>query len=124
MHFLGSRKDLGEAYRAADCLAHPTLEDTFAMVVLEAMAHGVPVLVSQERYCGIAGLLDDGQNALILQDPTNHHELATKLRRVLEEVSLRERMILQSLSFARSHQWKGIADRQEAIYLALRLRSI
>jgi UDP-glucose:(heptosyl)LPS alpha-1,3-glucosyltransferase len=124
IHFLGSRKDLGEAYRAADCLAHPTLEDTFAMVVLEAMAHGIPVVVSQERYCGIAGLLDDGQNALILQDPTDHRELAAKLRRVLDEVSLRERMILQSLSFARAHQWAGIADRQEAIYMALRPRHL
>ncbi len=123
VHFLGSRKDLGESYRAADCLAHPTLEDTFAMVVLEAMAHGIPVVVSQERYCGIAGLLDDGQNALILNNPTDHRELATKLRRVLEEVSLRERMILQSLSFARSHQWAGIAQRQEAIYQALRPRA-
>jgi UDP-glucose:(heptosyl)LPS alpha-1,3-glucosyltransferase len=122
VHFLGSRKDLGEAYRAADCLAHPTLEDTFAMVVLEAMAHGIPVIVSQERYCGIAGLLEDGQNALILQNPMDHHELAIKLHRVLEEKSLRERMILQSLSFARSHQWKGIAERQEAIYMALRPR--
>lgn len=123
VYFLGSRKDLGESYRAADCLAHPTQEDTFAMVVLEAMAHGIPVVVSQERYCGIAGLLDDGQNALILNDPTDHRELGAKLRRVLEEVSLRERMILQSLSFARSHQWAGIAERQEAIYQALRPRA-
>ena len=27
----------------ADVLLHPTLEDTFAMVVLEAMAYGLPV---------------------------------------------------------------------------------
>lgn len=44
VNFLGSLDDLAPAYAAADCLAHPTLEDSFAMVVLEAMAHGLPVI--------------------------------------------------------------------------------
>lgn len=34
--FLGALKDVSPAYRASDILVHPTLEDTFAMVVLEA----------------------------------------------------------------------------------------
>ncbi len=44
--FLGALHDVAVAYRAADLLVHPTLEDTYAMVVLEAMAHGLPVVVS------------------------------------------------------------------------------
>jgi hypothetical protein len=55
--FLGALKDVSPAYEAADILVHPTFEDTFAMVVLEAMAHGLPVVVSGPKYCGIAGLL-------------------------------------------------------------------
>ena len=44
--FLGAQKRMDVVYSAANFLVHPTLEDTFAMVVLEAMAHGLPVIVS------------------------------------------------------------------------------
>jgi len=54
VYFLGALSSVDVAYQAADCLVHPTLEDTFAMVVLEALAHGLPVVVSSARYCGIA----------------------------------------------------------------------
>ena len=40
VHFLGSLADMETAYQAADMLVHPTLEDSYGMVVLEAMAHG------------------------------------------------------------------------------------
>ncbi|MEY2952602.1 MAG: hypothetical protein RLZZ401_689, partial [Pseudomonadota bacterium] len=66
--FLGQLKQVDLAYQAADCLAHPTLEDTFAMVVLEAMSWGLPVVVSGGKYCGISDLLSDGHNALLLAD--------------------------------------------------------
>jgi glycosyltransferase involved in cell wall biosynthesis len=77
--FLGALKDVSPAYEAADILVHPTFEDTFAMVVLEAMAHGLPVVVSGPKYCGIAGLLSQGANALLLDDPRDAGELARVL---------------------------------------------
>ncbi|MBV5344326.1 MAG: glycosyltransferase family 4 protein, partial [Rhodoferax sp.] len=46
VHFLGSLTNMEPAYQAADVLVHPTLEDSYGMVVLEAMAHGLPVVVS------------------------------------------------------------------------------
>ena len=62
-------QDVSPAYLAADVLVHPTLEDTFAMVVLEAMAYGLPVVVSSAAYCGISGLLSHGVNALLVHEP-------------------------------------------------------
>ena len=43
--FLGSLsgEDLASAYRAADCFVFPSLTDTFGLVVIEALACGVPV---------------------------------------------------------------------------------
>jgi glycosyltransferase involved in cell wall biosynthesis len=117
--FLGSLHDVSDAYVAADCLAHPTLEDTFAMAVLEAMAHGLPVVVSQARYCGISELLQHELNALILDDPRDALALSNALCRVLHEATLRLRLSEAAMKFAREHQWSEIALQQEAIYFSV-----
>ena len=88
VYFLGALQAMAPAYRAVDCLVHPTLEDTYAMVVLEALAHGLPVLVSQARYCGISSELTDGVDAVLLQDPHNANELSGALQRLLQEWAL------------------------------------
>jgi UDP-glucose:(heptosyl)LPS alpha-1,3-glucosyltransferase len=117
VHFLGALRDVGPAYRASDCLAHPTLEDTFGMVVLEAMAHGLPVVVSVARFCGIAELLSDGVNACLLDDPRNASSMAEALQRVLPPSALGPQLRLAGQAFARKHLWSALACEQEAIYL-------
>lgn len=114
--FLGPLADLDDAYSAADCLAHPTLEDTFAMVVLEAMAHGLPVLVSGERYCGIAALLEHGRNALLLDEPRDAGALALSIDRIFQDQVLRQSLSAAALLFAAQHLWATVAAQQEAIY--------
>lgn len=119
VHFLGSLADVTEAYQAANCLVHPTLEDTFAMVVLEAMAHGLPVAVSCEKYCGIAGLLTHEQQAILLADPLNAHALAVAVGRFVHDPALVERLRTSALDFAQQHQWAIVAQQQESIYLTV-----
>ncbi|MDB5889695.1 MAG: glycosyltransferase family 1 protein [Polaromonas sp.] len=117
VYFLGGLDDVSLAYRAADCLAHPTREDTFAMVVLEAMAHALPVVVSDARYCGISGLLADDINALILDDPRDPALLAALLQRVLSDPALRRQLSAGARELASGHQWSDVARLQEALYL-------
>ena len=119
VYFLGALRDVSPAYIAADCLAHPTLEDTFAMVVLEAMAHGLPVVVSADRYCGIAALLTPEVNALVLSDPLDALALAAALSRVEQDDVLRHQLCHAALCFAQNHQWAALAQQQEQIYLDL-----
>lgn len=114
--FLGSLVDTGSAYRAADCLVHPTLEDTFAMVVLEAMSHGLPVVVSNGRYCGIAELLTSSVNAIILDDPTDAGEIASSLQRLWSDPDLRYRLSHNASELARHYQWSKIAVQQDCVY--------
>ena len=116
VHFLGHLKDVSPLYEAADVLAHPTTEDTFAMVVLEAMAHGLPVVVSDSRYCGIAGFLTNGVNAVILSSPADAAELAVALDRILNESVLREGLARESLHFARKWSWARISQLQALMY--------
>jgi UDP-glucose:(heptosyl)LPS alpha-1,3-glucosyltransferase len=116
--FLGALKDVSPAYEAADILVHPTFEDTFAMVVLEAMAHGLPVVVSGPKYCGIAGLLAQGANALLLDDPRDAGELARVLGDLLGQAALRETLSEGAAAFAAHYQWREIALQQEALYVS------
>ncbi|MDD2920321.1 glycosyltransferase family 4 protein [Rhodoferax sp.] len=121
--FLGALPDVAPAYQAADVLAHPTQEDTFAMVVLEAMAHGLPVVVSCERYCGIAALLTHEANALVLADPMDAQALATALTRLVGDQALVERLFTAALDFAQQHQWAALALQQESIYRTVAVRA-
>lgn len=117
VHFLGPLVEISTAYIAADCLAHPTLEDTFAMVVLEAMSHGLPVVVSGERFCGISALLNAEINALILNDPTDATELAHLLDRILSDHNLESRLAQNGIRFAQRYLWSAVAVLQERIYV-------
>ena len=117
--FLGSLIDVEPAYLAADCLAHPTLEDTFAMVVLEAMSYGLPVIVSNSKYCGISGLLRNGENALIVADPLSVCELHQALIHVLTQPLVHAHLGKGATKFARFYQWSRLARQQELLYLKM-----
>ena len=117
--FLGPLKEISDAYQAVDCLAHPTLEDTFAMVVLEALAHGLPVLVSAEPYCGISALLEHERNTLILEEPTDAAALARALDRLFQDQALYQALSAAALTFAARHLWSEIAEQQQAIYYSV-----
>lgn len=116
IHFLGSLDDLSPAYCAADCLAHPTLEDSFAMVVLEAMAHGLPVVVSGPEHCGISRQLTQGVDALLLPDPKDSRRLADLVGSVLDNPDLAESLRSHGLKFAEKHSWDSAALQYEQLY--------
>ena len=116
VHFLGALDDMSPAYCAADCLAHPTLEDSYAMVVLEAMAHGLPVVVSGPAYCGISQELQNGHQALLLSDPRDTAGLAQLLGAVLEQPELAARLRRHGLEFAQAHTWEAATLQYEMLY--------
>lgn len=117
--FLGALNNMETAYRAADLLVHPTLQDTYAMVVLEAMAHGVPVVVSGLPYCGIAGELVHQAQAWILADPHDPAQLAQAIQTVLGNAVLAHGLVAQGLDFARAHSWTHCAAKHEQLFLRL-----
>jgi glycosyltransferase involved in cell wall biosynthesis len=119
--FLGAMSNVEPAYQAANCLAHPTLEDTFAMVVLEAMAHGLPVVVSDAGYCGIASLLTDGEDALLLRNPLNVEAMVALLHKALFDLELRITLSSAAVSFANQHLWSQQASRLDMIYQSVSL---
>ena len=117
VHFLGSRQDLGAVYSAADLLVHPTLEDTYAMVVLEAMAHALPVVVSGPAHCGIARHLVHGQEALNVDDPTDDVRLAELVQDLVDQPAKARALGERARAFAATQSWEHAALQYEALCL-------
>jgi len=117
--FLGAQRNMENAYRAADLLVHPTLQDSYAMVVLEAMAHGVPVVVSGMPYCGIAGELTHLTQAWVLSDPRDSDALAQAMGAVLADATLAQGLVARGLSFAQAHSWAQVGNQHEQLFQRL-----
>lgn len=80
--FTGLRQaqDLPAYYARARCFVLPSISEPWGLVVNEAMASGLPVLVSNRCGC-VPDLLEDGVNGFVF-DPFDTHALATLLFRV------------------------------------------
>jgi glycosyltransferase involved in cell wall biosynthesis len=84
--FAGEAADILTFYAAADIYVAPSLEDSFNLPTLEAMACGLPVILSSSA--GMSDYLKDGVDGLVLRNPQDANELATVLQRLLADSSL------------------------------------
>jgi UDP-glucose:(heptosyl)LPS alpha-1,3-glucosyltransferase len=84
--FLGFRADPQDAYFAADLLIHPTFYDPCSLVVIEALACGLPVVTTQ--YNGASELLTPHADGLIVRDPHDASELAAAIADVCDPAKL------------------------------------
>jgi UDP-glucose:(heptosyl)LPS alpha-1,3-glucosyltransferase len=69
-------------YRAADFFVLPTRHDPCSLVVLEALAMGVPVIST--IYNGACEIMTDGLDGFILNDPRDVDALRDRYRRMLD----------------------------------------
>jgi UDP-glucose:(heptosyl)LPS alpha-1,3-glucosyltransferase len=123
VHFVGPQSDMSRVYRAASMMVHPTLEDGFAMVVLEAMSYGLPIVVSSQRYCGISQFLQHGEDALVLDDPHDSAAMTAAINRVQTEPDLAKSLSNAGLRFAAQYSWEAVVDAYIDIYQSIILRS-
>ncbi len=78
VHFVGNIGEMASFYETLDMLIFPSKEESFGLVVLEALAHGVPVAVFSD-VGGAIDLIRDGQNGFILGDQSDLTALWRKL---------------------------------------------
>ena len=65
VRFLGGREDVRPYYAAADCFLLPSRYDPFPNTALEALAMGLPAIVSAR--CGAAEVVENGVNGWVCQ---------------------------------------------------------
>ena len=113
VHFLGrvSSDDLLYLYNAAELLAHPAFYEGFGLPPLEAMACGLPVVVSN-----VASLPEVVGDAGLLIDPHNVDELTVSMWRLLNDSDLWKEMREKGLRQASRFSWERAARETLDIY--------
>jgi D-inositol-3-phosphate glycosyltransferase len=116
--FLGSRAQdtLAYYYSAAEVCVVPSHYESFGLVALEAMACGTPVIAS--RVGGLQHTVEDGVTGFLVPagDPD---ALADKLRLVLMDSELRERLGANARQKAQAFTWQVAADHILKVYKGL-----
>lgn len=103
--------DMAGLYGVADAFVFPSLYEGFGLPVLEAMAHGVPVVCSDR-----ASLPEVAGGAAMLFDPADPGALHATLVRVLGDAALRERLVEAGRTRAATATWARSAELTVASY--------
>ena len=113
VQFLGPTRDTFSAYRDADFFVLPTKHDPCSLVVLEALAMGLPVIST--RFNGACEIMTDGQHGFVLSDPNDVNALAQTMRKLLDP-QLRQKMSTACLDLRPKLSYEHHLDRLMEIY--------
>lgn len=119
VHFEGrvGHAHLPRYYASADVFCSPARAgESFGMVLLEAMASGVPLVATDLD--GHRSVFTPGQEGIAIP-PRDPRSLADALRRMLLDPALRARCGARGAETARAYGWDRIVDRHETIYRSL-----
>jgi UDP-glucose:(heptosyl)LPS alpha-1,3-glucosyltransferase len=112
VHFMGGRDDVPRFFFAADLLLHPAYAETAGMVLIEAMAASLPILVTD--VCGYAFHVGDAQAGIVLPSPFKQEDF--------------NRHVAQMLSSPSRQKWKrngrNYVERTEVFGLAQKAAEI
>jgi len=114
LSFHPPRPDVEFYYAAADICVAPSLEDAFALPPAEAMACGVPAIVSSRA--GASEWITDGVDGLILRDPEDAAELGGAIVRLADWPQLREQMGARAAARVGEFTWDRNTAELAAIF--------
>jgi glycosyltransferase involved in cell wall biosynthesis len=100
------RTRMAEEFRRADVFVLPTISDSFALVHLEAMACGVPVITTPN--CG--SVVRDGVDGFLVPI-RNATMLSDRIEQIVSDRALRERMSQNARERAGEFTWERYGDR-------------
>jgi phosphatidylinositol alpha-mannosyltransferase len=109
-----AEEDLPRYYRSGDVFCAPnTGHESLGLILLEAMASGVPIVAS--RIPGFAAVVKDGEHGLLVP-PRDSEALCEALKRLLSDAGMREAMGRVAALHARSWSWDEVSSEVLAFY--------
>ena len=108
-----TRGEVIRAFASTDVFVLPSLFEPFGIVLLEAMAAGVPVVAS--RVGGIVEVVEDERTGLLVP-PADPTALAGALERLISDPSLRRVMGAEARRRASRYSWDLVVPRIVEVY--------
>jgi UDP-glucose:(heptosyl)LPS alpha-1,3-glucosyltransferase len=108
-----SKEKLIRLYMAGDVYVMLSKFDTFGMVVLEAMAAGLPVIISSN--VGAKDIVREGKNGFIIGDTSDTDYIAAKIALVLDE-NISRQMAVAAYQTATQNTWSHVVAKYGEIY--------
>jgi glycosyltransferase involved in cell wall biosynthesis len=107
VHFLGFRRDVSEIMKAVDLLVFPSRYEACTLVLLEAMAAGLPVITAVTAGGAEIVTPDCG---VVLSDSEDTDALAEALKMLASDRGLRSQMGQAARAIAQQHSWTSKAQ--------------
>jgi len=111
------RKYLANLYSSCDIFATASTVETEGLVILEAMASGLPI-VGVNRLA-IPLIVEENKNGFIVE-PFNSDEMSLKLEKLCNDINLRKKFGKESLKMVKKYSLDGVIKRLENIYSSLK----
>ncbi|MBW2965913.1 glycosyltransferase [Candidatus Woesearchaeota archaeon] len=114
--FTGRIKEdlLRQAYAASDIFVLPSIVELQGIVLLEAMACGIPIMAAKTKTSAASELIKEGKNGLTF-NPYNKKELAKKILKILTNKQLKDKMSKQSINKVKEHSIEKSIDKLESL---------
>jgi len=110
-------QELIDIYCASDIFALPTLIETFGMVLVEAMAAGLPIITTDAP--GVRDVINDGAEGFKVE-AGNSDKFAEKLAVVIKDERTAEKFSAQSRASSKAYDWKIVAQKYLDFYQDLK----
>lgn len=112
-HTRPSNEEVNTLYNTATCFIQTSIHEGFSLPIIEAMAAGCPVITTDSH--GNRGFCFDGKNCLMVEQ-NNDKELAEKIKLLLGDKVLQQRLRDEGLKTAQRFQWLTILDKVDSFY--------
>jgi len=109
-----SSDELPRYYASADIFCSPaTGDESFGIVLLEAMASGKPIVATD--IAGFRHVLTHGREGLLVE-PKNKRQLATVLEALINGPTLRRDLGVAGLRTVQQYDWERVIDQVQDVY--------
>jgi len=98
----------------SDIFVLPSISEGFPLVILEAMASGLPIIATKVR--GLPEIVIDRENGLLV-DSKSSNDLADKILEMIYDDELRGKIAKNNLEKSLLYSWDKITDKLLNIYL-------